>query len=473
MWSLALEALAAGDRPVSAVEPAAGDGSLVRAALRSGANIDLTAIELDASLLEAIRGAGAAAVHADALTLARGDAPPSAQGTRFGALSPEEVPSRLRESGWADLVVANPPYLRETGNRSVFGPLRAWNDGAFADLYRKDCDLHHFFWDVAMRWLRPGGVLVFLTPAYFLEAQSAAPLRDALMNRGHVMGIWRARADGVFRGVSVEAAVTVWRKGPNRGPCAILDSRLRLLGSEMVRLWRHQPWWLTETEALADLERVPLRLGDWYRVSEGVSTGANKLRAANKHLVAGGETGQGILVLNDEEARSLEASPEYERLVHRRFRAEGLPAQWVLRVRDGDLPGLDAGELPSTPIEEHLVRFRSVLEARAEIQRNSARSWYAAVWPRFDVSIPGALVTPKWAAQGSFRALRPGLVPMTDYRILVPKTDEVAAAEHQVRAWLNGPEIAPWFESRMKHKGRMIEFYGECLNRVPLKLPER
>ncbi|MFT6397615.1 MAG: hypothetical protein ACJAYU_002369 [Bradymonadia bacterium] len=472
MWSLALEALGAVGRTLLAVEPAAGDGALVRAAHRAGAEIDLTAVELDSSLLEAIREAGATAVHADSLTLARGEAPASALGAAFGAHPPSDVPERLRKSDWADLVVANPPYLRETGNRSIFGALRTWNASTFAGLYRKDCDLHHFFWDIATRWLRPGGVLVFLTPAYFLEAKSAAPLREALMQRGHVVGVWRARGDDVFPGVSVEAAVTVWRKGPNRGPCAVLDSNLKLAGSETVILRPGQPWWFTESEALADLERTELRLGDWYRVSEGVSTGANKLRAAQTHLVLGARAGEGILVLNEEEARSLESSPEYARLVHRRLRADGLPPQWVIRVRDRDLPGLDAGERPATPIESHLTRFRKVLDARAEIQRNGSRSWYAALWPRLDVSIPGAIVTQKWAARGSFRLLSSGFVPMTDYRILVPRTEQAAGLAHEVLAWLNGPEIAPWLESRMKRKGRMIEFYGECLDRVPLRIAE-
>lgn len=470
MWALALEALGCLERRLLAVEPAAGDGSLVQAAKRSGAALEVTAIELDPALLTALRETDAEVVHADALTLGRGPAPPSSLAKEFGALSPAEVPEKLLRGDWADVVVANPPYLRETGNRAVFTALRAWNHGALSGLYRKDCDLHHFFWDVAMRWLRPGGVLVFLTPAYFLESQAAAPLRDALLSRGHVMGVWRSREDGVFPRVAVEAAVTVWRKGHSCGPCSVLGAELTLDGTKSVRLHPGQPWWFSESEALASLEGIDVRLQDWFRVSEGVSTGANRLRRADANKVRGGVAGEGILVLSQEEADTLRSSPEFDRLVFRRLRAEGLPPQWVLRVRDGDFSRLDKVAEPQTPIEHHLLRFRPILESRAEIRRNPARSWYAAAWPRADVSIPGAIVTPKWAKRASFRAMEAASVPMTDYRILIPKSEQAAAESRRVVEWLNSAEMIPWFESRMKRKGKMIEFYGECLNQVPLRI---
>ena len=156
MWRLALTAL--GDpKTLSAIDPAAGAGALVEAGLRSNAEVDLSAVELDPALVATLRDVypSVHVVHADALTLGQGpDAPASRLGEQYGALAPAQLRTgddRLLRSGWADAVIANPPYLRETGHRDLFRALRSWHAGALAGLYRKDADLHHVFWDLKTR----------------------------------------------------------------------------------------------------------------------------------------------------------------------------------------------------------------------------------------------------------------------------------------------------------------------------------
>ena len=465
MFRLALSALGPHNGALRCVDPAAGDGALVRAAL-AGEDVEMTAVELDPALLDSLRGTGAEVVHADALTLARGQAPPSKAGDAFGAKAPADVPAYLRSEAWADIVLANPPYLRETGNRSVFEALRRWNDGVLRGLYRKDADLHHFFWELAIRWLRPGGVLVFLTPAYFLESEAAQPVRDLLLEEGALLGVWRSGSDRVFSDAAVEAAITVWKKGHSDAPARHMEAALELHeGLPQFVPGRNGPWWLESTPELASLAETPQTLGALYRVVEGVSTGANRLRARDVDRIENGRIGEGIFVLTDDERHSLVDAP-----MVRRLRADGAQREWVLMVRDGTLPRLDEGLAPETPLERHLVRFRPVLERRAEFRRNSRRSWYAVAWPRPELSEPGAIVTPKWSPRPSFSALKPGTVPMTDYRVLLPRSSQVASRKGEVLEWLQSAALRPWLEQRLKRKGAMIEFYGACLDRVPVPL---
>ena len=464
MWAAATRAVEVPSGPLHVVDPSAGDGALIRAILAGETPASITAVELDGSLIGALQSTGVHVVHADALTLSRGDAPQSALGERFGANAPDATPLRLRETDWADVVIANPPYLRETGNRSTFEPLRRWNDGAWRGLYRKDVDLHHFFWELAIRWLRPGGVLVFLTPAYFLEAESAQPLRDLLLGEGRVIGIWRAGGDRVFPDAAVEAAVTVWRKGQRSSVTRVLRENLEPVDGPPVELRRGSPWWLSGSSGLAELSCLPQTIGQLYQVVEGVSAGANKLRRSDVEGVPGARAGEGILVLDERERRALGDEP----FLRRRMRGPGRESQWIVMVRDGDLPRLDAGLPPETALERHLCRFRPILERRAEIRRNSRRSWYALAWPRPELNAVGAIVTPKWAPTASFAPLEPDAVPMTDYRVLIPRNSTVAGARDSVLSWLGGARVRPWFEHRMKRKGAMIEFYGRCLVEVPV-----
>lgn len=473
----ALDALGSVTGPVRAVEPAAGEGALLAAisvaALRRGLSLDLCAAELDPALVPALRRRfpDAAVAHADALSLARGDAPPGPMAAVFGAEAAETLTgraARLRETGWADVVLANPPYLRETGNRATFRALRDWNDGAWRGLYRKDADLHHFFWALAMRWLRPGGVLAFLTPAYFLESESAAPLRARLASDGHVLGIYRAGADALFPDAGVEAAITVWRKGAPAGETEVWNAELR--PRHRVRLPTDgSPWWLSMSEGVRSLTSFP-RLASLYDVREGVSAGSNRVRSRDVSLVDA-PSGAGILLLSPEEAAALASEPESARYLRRRHGTQAAQDAWIVYVRDGERPHLDRGGAPRSLLDEHLVRFRPILERRAEIRRNARRSWYALAWPRPELFAEGAIVTPKWAPAPAFEPMREDRVPMTDFRVLVPRSPAIAAARDSVLSWLHSDEVAPWFAHRMKRKGSMIEWYGQGLANIPVRLP--
>ncbi|MCB9521718.1 MAG: Eco57I restriction-modification methylase domain-containing protein [Myxococcales bacterium] len=341
LWDRALEAVGgartSAPRRLVAVEPAAGDGALIaageRAVARHGVAVAVEAVELDAMLVAELRRRfpNTNITHADALTLARGAAAPaSTPGVAASASSPTQVAgtssSRLVETAWADLVIANPPYLRETGNRQFFTALRQWAGGAHAPLYRKDTDLHFYFWDIAQRWLAPGGVLAFLTPAYFLEAAAAAPLRAMLETTGELRAVWRAGRAQLFSDAGVEAAVTIWQKAASPRPA---HATLSVLPNLQARLEQAHavdlpdgrvagdPWWTRSAPTLAALTQEAVELGDMFAIIEGVSTGLNRVRAQHLDLLPGAELGAGVLVLDAAELKRVGVPTSDPRLARR------------------------------------------------------------------------------------------------------------------------------------------------------------
>ena len=449
-------------------EPAAGAGALLdavfRVATRVGRPIDAEAWETDPALVNELQrkfGTNVRLHHADTLHALVADPSP----TPF------------------DVVLANPPWLRETGHRDVFRAIRHLHP-ELRSLYAKDADLHHFFWLAPLRWLRPGGVAVMLTPAYVLSTRSATALRARLLAEGTVLGVWRSGSARVFPEASVECAVTVWRKHDAGHPAStevctapVLDSALKKSGA----YWRLPPDgspWSTDDSP----PQTGPRVADWFRIVEGVSTGANAVRAEHVPMLRAWwdattgnpvaqkgrapEQGDGIFVLGRADLDAAGIDSDDARL-HQRWLH---PDEWILMVRDGELPRMDAGLLPESAIEHHLWRFRPVLQARAEIQRNAARSWYAVTWPRSDAWNEGTIVTPKWSRAPAFRPLMPGSIPMTDCRILVPRTQAARlASEALLTLWNELPPTA--FEPYLSRKGQMLEFYGDGLARLPI--PQR
>lgn len=472
LWSHALAVCAPTAGPLRIIEPAAGDGALVqagRAALAARElRADAVAIELDAAWIPLLRGSAGdwAVVHGDALSLVDPGALPTAVGETAGAASPREIAARipwLVQSGVADLVVANPPWVRETGHASLFRQLRTWHGGHHAPACPRNADLSHVFVAHIARWLRPGGVAALLMPAYWLDTDAGAHVRRRLSAQGHVEVIWRAGSAQWFDGASVEASIVVWTKGGRGRDTAVLDVDPRRV-RERIALPAPDSAWTLRAPVVCPTDD-PVAAGDHWRVVEGVSTGANRLRARDVERIPAGTIGEGILVLTDDEVDQLGlAGTPMLRRRHPASRGE-----WILLVRDGDLPGLDLDAAsPLGLVERHLTRFRPVLEGRAEMRRNRSRSWYAVAWPRPELATAGCVVTQKWARGPAFATLPPDTVAMTDQRVLVPRTPEAAAAAPELVAWLNGPAMADWWQANARRRGAMMEFYGAMLKQVPV-----
>jgi len=89
--------------------------------------------------------------------------------------------ARMRQDGTFDLVVGNPPYVAEAGNRILFSRLRRM--AAWKDTYRGKGDYLYYFLLLAAEKVRPGGRLAVITPAGWMNAGAADWLRLALADQ--------------------------------------------------------------------------------------------------------------------------------------------------------------------------------------------------------------------------------------------------------------------------------------------------
>jgi adenine-specific DNA-methyltransferase len=170
-----------------------------------------------------------------------------------------------RASGAYDYVIGNPPYV---GILELSEAEKASFRGRYATA-RGRFDLYLLFFEQALRHMRPGGRMVFITPEKFLFVETAGPLREMLARR-HVEEI-RLMPEDTFGDLVTYPTVTVLTSGP-AAPTRValrdgVDRRVILPGGRRS--------WLPVIHGSDDQGDKPRLEDACVRVSCGVATGAD------------------------------------------------------------------------------------------------------------------------------------------------------------------------------------------------------
>lgn len=166
-----------------------------------------------------------------------------------------------------DLIVGNPPYVSILGiepeERTTYRAAYSSARGRF--------DLYQLFFEQALRQLRPGGRLVFITPEKYLYVEGARPLR-ALLARHRVEELHLAPED-TFGDLVTYPLITTVVSGESSAATTI---RRRDGSVGRARLDTDDSW----LARVLDLQSASgrLTLGDVaLRVSCGAATGADQV----------------------------------------------------------------------------------------------------------------------------------------------------------------------------------------------------
>ncbi len=258
------------------LDPAAGDGRFLRAAVRGLARraaerghdrLGVEAaiarqcavgIERDADFAEAARqslGASATVHCAEAL------------------LAP---PTQLAR---ADVVVGNPPYQRSVNlsrtDRDLWQALR----GRYSATSHGEWDLYAAFLEQALEWTRPGGEVGLVVPSRWLTAAFASRLRAKLAGAAAVRAIVDFGADQIFSGATTYASVVFLSREPTREvSVARLSEAGWSCGKVRVASLGAAPWKLAVGKRRALLEALSAggpALGSVARIAKGAGTNAD------------------------------------------------------------------------------------------------------------------------------------------------------------------------------------------------------
>lgn len=185
--------------------------------------------------------------------------------------------SLVHESGETqfDLVVGNPPYGRITLSPRI----RA----RYAGTLYGHANLYGLFTDLALRWVKPSGVVAYVTPTSFLAGEYFKNLRVTLGRTAPPYTVdFIAERKGVFDAVLQETLLATYRRDAAPGAASVAfitpidesDVRVTPVGAFVLPEDPGSPWLLPRDPAEARLttvlRRMRHRLRDWgYEVSTG------------------------------------------------------------------------------------------------------------------------------------------------------------------------------------------------------------
>ncbi len=305
-------------------------------------------------------------------------------------------------AGGFDVVVGNPPYVRQ----EMLGPIKPYLEANYK-AYHGMADLYVYFYELGFRTLKPGGLLSFVVTNKWMRANYGEPLRrffseeawmESVVDFGHAKQIFE-EAD-VFPSIIVVRRPAKRQKPRPTRVCAIPREQLRIddlstqIETEGFEIERSQlgdqAWQLEPPAAVALLDKirtvgVPLNEFADIQPYRGILTGLN----------------EAFLIDTPTKNTLVAADPKCAELIKPYVRGQDVKRwrpnwgglwmvilkssadhQWPWTDADGDEERTFQRTYPS--LHEHMKS----LETRLRKRQDKGRNWWelrsCAYWQEFD-----------------------------------------------------------------------------------------
>ena len=110
--------------------------------------------------------------------------------------------------GGFDIVVANPPYVRQ----ELIGKDKPTLTKQYADAANGKSDLYCYFYARACQLLRDGGIHVFVCSNSWLDVGYGAKLQGYLLNHAHIQAIYESAVERQFSTADINTIISIIRK---------------------------------------------------------------------------------------------------------------------------------------------------------------------------------------------------------------------------------------------------------------------
>lgn len=417
----------------------------------------------------------------------------------------------FKENNGFDIVIGNPPYIGEKGNKEIFHEVKVTKFGE--RFYQRRMDFFYFFIAKGIEILKPKGQLGFITTNYWITATGGQKnLRPYLKQNTNIkkyidfgelkifesaLGqhncIFILEKNTEYKDSKTDVIeVYDYREANKHNLIEILNyvSNIRgvkrYISQSQNDLYEEKTFNIrfnddrTNSTLLKILANSDKKLNDICVISGGVSTSADKVTKGNIKHCQNEEIeknnimlGNGVLVLNRNELESLKLNKEELEYIKPLYKSSEIRSYWSNNIPEKFL--IYATHNNAVEIEKcdnifkHLKRYETILKNRSQdIELANAMQkghWFVLTNGRNRINFNGEkIVCPYRAKSNVFAYNNIPWYAGRDVYYLVDFNENI----NYIVGVLNSTLMKFWLKNKGKMKGDIFEIYPEPLRNIPI-----
>jgi hypothetical protein len=407
----------------------------------------------------------------------------------------------FEENSGFDVVIANPPYIGESGNKNIFRPIALGNLGKY---HVGKMDIFYYFFHLALDIVKNKGAIAFITTNYYITATGASKLRDDFRSRATLSSLCNFNDLKLFDSARGQHnMLTILKKGKfdekvnsfvtNHSGLAsaallttILQGKDEL--TEYFKLSQNQVFYSNNLMRLAVRKIDPVLdkmveigepLGKLLEVNQGVVSGCDYVSNRNLQSLTGSsdiKKGDGIFVFDLNNQRDTiflnKLNSNEKKLLRPFFKNSDIGKYWcnkkpskMLLYSDGDFSEFLGEKYPN--LTKHFKKYKSLLKKRLETYSENYH-WTALHRPREErIFKAEKILVPYRSKINTFAYNKIEWFCRSDCYLITNKNGVDINIKY-VLGLLNSKLYYYWFFYRGKRKGQVLELFYDPLTRVPV-----
>ena len=398
-----------------------------------------------------------------------------------------------------DVVIANPPYVGEKGNKDIFDRLKTSSLGK--RFYKGKMDLFYFFFHLGIDNLKDSGTLTFITTNYYPTADGAIKLRKDFCERTNILRLINfgeitvfdsargqhnlitilQRANAPSIDFETEEIVASSKGSISSGALADVlsgNSELVHLSEEKkqnvydsvgdnyyIRFASGNEW---VDEILDKVANTGERLDKFVYVNQGVVPGAMTFTdtMTRKFPDVEAQKGEPIFIFKKGQLAKISGDENADYIVPL-YKNSDVHKYTASTKTNKELLYADGVKQLSPGMLLYLERFKPILKARREFQ-DGKRPWYNLHRPRLSkIFTDPKIIAPYRSNTNTFAYNVIPFYSATDVYFMTRKNG-VVFEPFYLLGILNSRLIYIWLYYRGKRKGQMLELLTSPLSEIPI-----
>lgn len=413
----------------------------------------------------------------------------------------------FQEKNGFDIVIGNPPYIGESGNKEIFRPIAKT---AFGEkYYLGKMDIFYFFFHLALDIGNEKAEISYITTNYFITAFGAKKLRKDLKERSSIRRIINFNELKIFDSAKGQHnMITVLTKIKNEDIIAKTCLTNRSGNADSIILKEITNWEDKKSvyyevaqdnlyegkdcyirlngangyannsieSILNKISKLELRLGDIVEINQGVVSGCDYVSNRNVGKLTnidGIEKNDGIFVLdlnNSRDVSKIKMFDNGENLLRDFYKNSDIRKYWCNTKPEKKLiyyeGKLDEKKYPD--IMAHLLKYKKILYARIKTY-NEKYHWTAIHRPRVsEIFLDPKIVVPYRSKTNTFAYNEVEWFCRSDVYVITQGNTTYNLK--YLLALLNSKPYYIWLYFKGKRKGETLELFQKPLSEIPIKL---